>query len=72
MAVDRPALEHLGKLLHEHFDELVHQPLPPQLHELVERLKTQGEAEKPKKSETSEESPQEFFNGLRSFRTAPA
>ena len=50
MTVNRPELEHLGKLLHEHFDDLVNEPLPPQLHELIDCLKTQGDAEKPKNS----------------------
>jgi hypothetical protein len=46
MAVDQTALRHIGRLMHQHFDAIVSEPLPPQLHELVERLKVEPEAAK--------------------------
>jgi len=38
MAVDRPHVGHLGKLVKAHYDELITEPLPPRLAALVERL----------------------------------
>jgi hypothetical protein len=53
-------------------NKLVNEPLPPELHELIERLKVQREAEKSEDSGKPEESPQEPFISLPSFRTAQA
>jgi len=46
MVVDQTALRHIGKLMHQHFDAIVSEPLPPRLHELVERLTVEPEAAK--------------------------
>src|SRR5215813_15437448 len=54
MAVDQTALRHIGKLMHQHFDAIVGEPLPPRLHELVERLKVEPEAAKTQIAEGSD------------------
>jgi hypothetical protein len=69
MAVDQTALRHIGKLMHQHFDALVSEPLPPRLHELVERLKVDPEAAKSESAERPDRSPE---TRLPSLRTAPA
>jgi hypothetical protein len=71
MAVDQTALRHIGKLMHQHFDAIVSEPLPPRLHELVERLKVQPEPAKPQSPERADRS-QEALIRVPSFRTAPA
>jgi len=77
MAVDQTALRHIGKLMHQHFDAIVSEPLPPRLHELVERLKVEPEAAKPQSAESAESaerpdrSPEALIR-LPSLRTAPA
>jgi hypothetical protein len=71
MAVDQTALRHIGKLMHQHFDAIVSEPLPPALCELVERLKVQAEAAKSQNADKPEASPQPFIR-LPSLRTAPA
>ena len=71
MAVDQTALRHIGKLMHQHFDAIVSEPLPPRLHELVERLKVEPEAAKPQSAERSDRSTEAPIR-LPSFRTAPA
>jgi len=80
MAVDQTALRHIGKLMHQHFDAIVSEPLPPRLHELVERLKVEPEAAKPQSAqsaesaesaERSDRSPEALIR-LPSLRTAPA
>ena len=74
MAVDQTALRHIGKLMHQHFDAIVSEPLPPRLHELVERLKVESEAAKPQSAESAERpdrSPEALIR-LPSLRTAPA
>ena len=38
MAVERPQLGHLGKLIKTHYDELIAERLPSRLAALVERL----------------------------------
>jgi hypothetical protein len=54
MAVDRPQLGHLGKLIKSHYDELVAEPLPPRLAGLVERLKRElPSAQAPDREELS-------------------
>jgi len=72
MAVDRHAFRQIGKLMHQHFNDIVSEPLPPRLHELVERLKVHSEAAKSQNVEKVEKAPQEAFDGLPTFRTAPA
>jgi len=72
MAVERHALRQIGKLMHQHFNEIVSEPLPPRLQELVEHLKVHGEATKSQDVEKTEAASQEPFTGLPSFRTAPA
>jgi hypothetical protein len=71
MAVDQTALRHIGKLMHQHFDAIVGEPLPPRLHELVERLKVEPEAAKPQSAERSDRAAEAPIR-LPSFRTAPA
>jgi hypothetical protein len=81
MAVDQTALRHIGKLMHQHFDAIVSEPLPPRLHELVERLKVAPEAAKPQNTKPQNTKPQnterpdrspEALIRLPSLRTAPA
>ena len=73
MAVDQTALRHIGKLMHQHFDAIVSEPLPPRLHELVERLKVEPEAAKPQPQSTERPDPSpETLIRLPSLRTAPA
>src|SRR5262249_59107717 len=69
MAVDQTALRHIGKLMHQHFDAIVSEPLPPRLHELVERLKVEPEAAK---AQNAERPDAEEPIRLPLFRTAPA
>jgi len=71
MAVDQTALRHIGKLMHQHFDAIVSEPLPPRLHELVERLKVEPEAAKAQNAERPDRSAEEPIR-LPLFRTAPA
>jgi hypothetical protein len=71
MAVDQTALRHIGKLMHQHFDAIVSEPLPPRLHELVERLKVEPEAAKSENAERPDRSPEGLIF-LPSLRTAPA
>jgi hypothetical protein len=71
MAVDQTALRHIGKLMHQHFDAIVGEPLPPRLHELVERLKVEPEVVKPQSVEGSDR-PAEALICLPTLRTAPA
>jgi hypothetical protein len=70
MAVDQIALRHIGKLMHQHFDAIVSEPLPSRLHELVERLKVEPEAEKSNNDERPDRSPEAPIR-LPSFRTVP-
>jgi hypothetical protein len=70
MAVDQTALRHIGKLMHQHFDAIVSEPLP-RLHELVERLKVEPEAAKSPNAESPDWSPEALIR-LPSLRTAPA
>ena len=72
MAVDQTALRHIGKLMHQHFDAIVSEPLPQQLHELVERLKVETEAASQSQNTERPKQSSEPFIRLRSFRTAPA
>jgi len=72
MAVERHALRQIGKLMHRHFNDIVDEPLPPRLQELIERLKVHGEVAKSQNVAKLEEAPQAPFTGLPSFRTAPA
>jgi hypothetical protein len=71
MAVDQTALRHIGKLMHQHFDAIVGEPLPPRLHELVERLKVEPEAAKSENAERPDRSPEGLIF-LPCLRTAPA
>lgn len=71
MAVDQTALRHIGKLMHQHFDAIVSEPLPPRLHELVERLKVAPEAAKSENADGPDRSPEALIR-LPSLRTAPA
>jgi hypothetical protein len=71
MAADRPGLRHIGKLMQQHFDELVSEPLPPRLHELVERLKVEAEVAKSPQDKKPGEVPQEPLIGWASLRKAP-
>jgi hypothetical protein len=64
MAVDRPALQQIGKLMRRHFDELVSDPLPPRLYELVERLKVEAEVAQSPQAKKPGEVPQEPLIGL--------
>lgn len=70
MPVDQNALRHIGKLMHQHFDAIVSEPLPPRLHELVERLKVEPEAAKSHNDERPDRSPDAPIR-LPSFRAAP-
>jgi len=71
MAVDQTALRHIGKLMHQHFDAIVGEPLPPRLHELVERLKVAPETAKLQSADGSNRLAEAPIH-LPSFRTAPA
>jgi hypothetical protein len=71
MAVDQTALLHIGKLMHQHFDAIVSEPLPPRLHELVERLKVEPEAAKCQNAERPDRSPDAPIR-MPSLRTASA
>src|SRR5215831_1321809 len=71
MAVDQTALQHIGKLMHQHFDAIVSEPLPPRLHELVERLKVEPEAAKSQSAARPERSPEGLIR-LPPLRTASA
>jgi hypothetical protein len=72
MAVERHALRQIGKLIHRHFNDIVNEPLPPRLQELIERLKDHNEVAKSQNIEKLEEPPQAPLTGLPSFRSAPA
>src|SRR5215831_20190888 len=71
MAVDQTALRHIGKLMHQHFDAIVSEPLPPRLHELVERLKVEPEAARSQSAARPERSPEGLIR-LPTLRTASA
>jgi hypothetical protein len=71
MAVDQTALRHIGKLMHQHLDAIVSEPLPPRLHELVERLTVEPEAAKSQNAERSDRSPDAVIR-LPTLRTASA
>jgi hypothetical protein len=51
MAVDRPQLGYLGKLIKTQYDEFLAEPLPPRLAALVERLNGQLSAAQAQESD---------------------